>query len=84
MGQTQSPRKSKRREFNGHPSWSYWNVSMWLGNDYSLYTYAAELCRAHGKGRAAKILYDEIGETLTPDGARFSKSAIRHGLRYFE
>lgn len=74
------PRKTK--PYNGHPCWRLWNISMWMSNDYGLYTYATELCRHNGKEKAADILFDEIGGTTTPDGARFTRSAIRYGLRH--
>ena len=69
-------------EYNGHPSWTLWNISMWMANDYGLYTKAVELSRQHGKEKAADVLFDEIGGTKTPDGARFTRSAIRYSLRH--
>lgn len=73
--------KKTPRTYNGHPCWRLWNISMWMSNDYHLYMYAMELCKKYGKEKAADILFDEIGGTTTPDGARFSRSGIRYGLR---
>ncbi len=82
MGQTKKAMSKEERKYNGHPSWQFWNVSLWIGNDYELYQRAYRLCRSHGRGKAAEMLYEEIGGTFTPDGARYTKTAIRHGLRY--
>jgi hypothetical protein len=80
--ETSATDRRHKGKYNGHPSWTLWNVSMWMANDYGLYTYMMELCQRHGKQRAADILFDEIGGTTTPDGARFSRSSIRYGLRH--
>lgn len=82
MGKDTSANNRTKRGYHGHPSWSLWNISMWMNSDFNLYKYAVELCRKHGKEGAADILFAEIGGTKTPDGARFTRSAIRHGLRH--
>lgn len=74
-------RRPKGR-YNGHPSWNLWNVSMWLSYPEDRYYHVMDLCQRHGKDRAADILFDEIGGTTTPDGARFTRSSIRYGLRH--
>lgn len=80
--ETTATNRRHKGKYNGHPSWTLWNVSMWIANDYDLYTYAMKLCQRYGKERAADILTDEIGGTTTPDGARFTRSSIRYGLRH--
>lgn len=80
--ETTASNRRHNGKYNGHPSWTLWNVSMWIANDYDLYTYAMKLCQRYGKERAADILTDEIGGKTTPDGARFTRSFIRYGLRH--
>lgn len=69
--------------YNGHKSWTHWNVSLWINNDEGLYRTAVALARTHGKDTAAHIMmaiFDEQGVTHTPDGAKYSKAAIRAAL----
>ncbi len=68
-------------KYNGHPSWNLWNVSVWLSYPEERYYHVVDLCQRHGKERVADILFDEIGGTLTPDGAPFNRYSIRYGLR---
>lgn len=72
-------------KYNGHDSWAYWNVSLWLNNDEGLHDLTRrELKRARNKDEAAAriaALLAEIGLETTPDGARYSKSAIRAAIR---
>ena len=72
----------KTTPHNDHPCWRLWNISMWMSADEGLYRLAVDLCREHGKEKAADILHAEIGDQRTPEGARFSRSAIRYGLRH--
>lgn len=71
--------------YNGHPSWAYWNVALWFGNDEGLYNLARDyIRRARNKDDAARAILDtlkECGTTATPDGATYSLSTIRHALR---
>lgn len=74
-------RRPKGR-YNGHPSWNFWNVSVWLSYPEDRYYHVMALCQRHGKDRAANLLFEELGGTNTPDGAPFTRSSIRHGLRH--
>ena len=76
------PRK-KPTPYNGHPNWRLWNVSMWLGADHELYRLCDEILRQNTKDDAALIIHHHIGHRTTPDGARFTKSAIRYALRHW-
>lgn len=71
--------------YQGHDSWTEWNVSLWLNNDESLYRLAQEfVLRNPDKDKAALALLtelEELGQKYTPDGARYSQSAIRKALR---
>jgi hypothetical protein len=71
--------------YNGHPSWGYWNVSLWINNDEGLYDLARE-CIRREKGRAAAArafvsVLAEWGTTKTPDGAPFSAAKVIHAMR---
>lgn len=70
------------KPFNGHKNWTHWNVSLWINNDEYLYSIARNACMAYPKARGAAIrhilrrLKDE-GITRTPDGAKYSETALR-------
>ena len=66
-------------KFNGHKNWNHWNVSLWILNEERLYRRAVHLCRTVGKEEAAETLLRELPRT-TPDGAPYSKSAVRAAL----
>lgn len=68
------------KTYNGHKNWNYWNVSLWINNDEGLYNFARELVRKLGKDRAAQTFVDECGASETPDGAKYTKSAVRAAL----
>lgn len=66
--------------YNGHRNWNHWNVSLWINNDESLYRRARELARRSNRNLAAETLLAELPER-TPDGARFTKTAIIAAMR---
>lgn len=70
----------KCQKFNGHRNWNYWNVSLWINNDENLYIYALGLIDDYGVDDAAIILTHEFSGATTPDGAAFSKGAVRAAL----
>ena len=65
---------------NGHKNWTHWNVSLWINNDEGLYREARRLCTVRTKDEAARELLNRF-PTYTPDGAKFSFTAIRAALR---
>ena len=67
--------------YNGHRSWNAWNVSLWINNDEGMYRRAVDLARRFGIVRAAKMLFEELEGQKTPDGARYTSSAVRSALR---
>lgn len=71
------------RPYNGHPNWQLWNVTMWLSNDYELYKHVVSLIDQHGVEAAADCLWRELKGQSTPDGAAYSRGAIRYALRDF-
>lgn len=70
----------KKHEFNGHKNWNYWNVSLWINNDEDLYIYALALVDDYGVDDATAIFTHAFRGAATPDGAMFSKGAVRAAL----
>lgn len=70
--------------YNGHKNWNHWNVSLWINNDEGLYRMAKDaIRRAANRGAAASQLHHELtftGNGCTPDGARYTKTAIRAAM----
>lgn len=70
--------------YNGHANWAQWNVSLWINNDERLYRMAQSYVHLFGKQLAAHGILNELlanDERFTPDGARYSVTAIRNALR---
>ncbi len=71
--------------YNGHTNWNQWNVSLWFGNDEGLYNLAKEAKhRTKNLNEATEYVLrglQEFGLTKTPDGAPYTKTAIRNALR---
>lgn len=80
MTQTDKTKRGASQPYNGHPNWNQWNVHLWISSDYDTYKYCLSLVQSFGVKRSVEILHAEIGQTLTPDGARYSKAALRHAL----
>ena len=71
--------------YQGHPSRNYWNVSLWIGGDESLYRLALSCIRANRTRReAAEVFVDNLrqsGIVYTPDGSPFTVASVMHGMR---
>ena len=66
--------------YNGHHCWNCWNVSLWIANDEGLYRFALD-CKS--RRRTATSAAREMIESLptrTPDGARYTLSAVRAAI----
>jgi len=73
------------KPYNGHKSYDYWNVSLWINNDEGLYRHALSLLREEKLPRleAARRMLDDLHEmdiTHTPDGARYNIRRIYHAM----
>ena len=68
-------------DVNGHPDWTHWNVSLWINNDEGFYKWARELTRAMGPDQAAREVVTEMDGEETPDGAKYTFSAVRAALQ---
>lgn len=69
------------KSFNGHESWTAWNVSLWVNNDEGLYRMARHYSRfSDGPARMMNEL-SSMGMDKTPDGAKFSKHSLKLAMR---
>lgn len=74
--------------YNGHKNWNHWNVSLWINNDENLYRMARDFVRRSRRwegnrdsaAESMRVLLSDLGQTHTPDGAPYSKSAIRAAM----
>ena len=73
------------KTYNGHKNYNYWNVALWLSNDYGLYQSACDAVRrCKNIDDAARQLVDDLhssGFSKTPDGAPYTVSAVRAAIR---
>lgn len=74
--------------FQGHRSWAYWNVSLWVGNDERLYKMACNyIGTCPNKRDAAERMMGNLQieqntqHPQTPDGAYFSKDKLYAAMR---
>lgn len=65
---------------NGHKSYNYWNVALWIANDYGLYQFALDCLRGRTIVAAADAFIDGVGASKTPDGVPYLKTYVRAGL----
>jgi hypothetical protein len=72
----------KRKPYNGHANWNAWNVALWLSNDEGLYNMMRDyIRRSRTKDEAAARMAEDLAGQKTPDGAPYSKTAIRLAMR---
>lgn len=61
--------------------WEHHNVALWMNNDLGYWSLAQECLRMTGNLKKATDMFRaEVGYS-TPDGAKFTKRAIRAALR---
>lgn len=75
---------AKSKMFLGHKNKTHWNVSLWINNDESLYRLAKEFIDANtNRNDAARdmmLFLEQTGQDKTPDGFKYSKTAIRAAM----
>ncbi len=83
------------KSYNGHHCWNCWNVAQWICNDEGLYLAAIE-CKVRPRSRgylgpsaprwaAHRFISEVVGEgARTPDGARYTLTAVRSALAGLE
>lgn len=67
-------------KFNGHKNWNFWNVSLWINNDEGLYRLALDCIKRAGGKDGGAVLFLGYCPATTPDGAPYSKSAVRAAM----
>ena len=79
----------KRRTYQGHKNWNYWNVSLWIHNTYKVYMFADYLVKTHKRDDAVRKLttyckmYWHKHQGKTPDGAPINKTNVRAALTHW-
>jgi hypothetical protein len=82
---------ARKGEYNGHHCWNCWNVALWIGNDEGLYRLALECKRRivqhTGKAPSLNIAVTRFlngCDKRTPDGAKYTRTAVKHALEGLE
>ena len=60
-------------DYNGWTNYETWNVSLWLNNDYGLYTMAQQWAE-HGYKSLSHMLMEF--STSTPDGVKWNDTSL--------
>lgn len=61
--------------------WNHWNVALWINNDLGYWSLAQDCLRqCKTLTEAAERFCEAVGD-MTPDGAKFTKAAVRAALR---
>ena len=72
------------KTYNGHKNKTHWNVSLWINNDESLYHLAQDFINANANrndaARDMMLFLEQTGQDKTPDGFKYSKTAIRAAM----
>lgn len=72
------------KSYNGHKNYNFWNVSLWINNDQSLYNEAQyhieTLPTKDDAAYSMLLILEGQGITHTPDGVKYSKNAIRAAM----
>ncbi len=75
---------AKSKMYNGHKNKTHWNVSLWINNDESLYRTAKEFISYNSNrndaARDMMLFLEQTGQDKTPDGFKYSKTAIRAAM----
>lgn len=75
---------AKSKMFLGHKNKTHWNVSLWINNGESLYRLAQScIAQSRTKDIAAECMHRRLkanGTTTTPDGFKYSTTAIRAAM----
>ncbi len=64
------------RKYNGHPNWTYWNLSLWFGNDQNMYNAVMLATNKH-------TFYRTFAGYVTPDGAKLSRRSAAYVFNSF-
>jgi hypothetical protein len=70
-------------EYQGHPSWNAWSVSLWIANDEPLYRAAIEAGKArnnHLRLRRFRELTGIEPTAKTPDGGIYNTKCVLRAI----
>lgn len=62
------------KPYQGHPSYSHWNVTLWIENDEGLYNLARN-------SKSAANLWRLLEGDKTPDGVKYSRSTVTYAWK---
>ena len=70
--------------YNGHKNWQWWNVSLWINNEESMYFPFHEAAEQAAymkitRQQALDLVMDCLPDT-TPDGAEITREIVQHYL----
>lgn len=66
--------------YNGHKNYNYWNVALWINNDYNIYLLATHICKTSSSIiQATKQFLNDMPER-TPDGVKYTYWNVRTAL----
>ena len=72
------------KTYNGYKNKTHWNVSLWINNDESLYRLAKEFiddnANREDAARQMMLFLEQTGQDKTPDGIKYSTTAIREEM----
>ncbi len=70
--------------YNGHKNKTHGNGSLWINNDESLYRTAKEFISYNSNrndaARDMMLFLEQTGQDKTPDGFKYSTTAIRAAM----
>lgn len=64
-------------EYNGHPTWDHWNVSLWLLNDESTYRAINDGLKWMTAEAVSRGLWELLPDN-TPDGAPYTFELVSY------
>lgn len=77
----------KDHEYQGHRNWHYWNVCLYINNEYSVYLEVNQIVDKYGEtdeaARWVHSLLQSIWGSKTPDGANITIGACRAAIEHW-
>jgi hypothetical protein len=69
------------KEYNGFKNYNYWNQSVWINNDETLYYLAIDcINKVNNTKKATQLFFDTLGSICTNDGIVWTKAGIYNTL----